>query len=115
MATSGLVGMRWKYDPETDILDIYLARGRVVGSHRLAEDVVIDLAADGRVLTLEILDPQRRLPSIRDHGTGRIEVGPGPLLRFRLEDSLAAESDRLNSYVDEALSLLEKVIGLVPA
>ena len=107
--------MRWKYDPETDVLDIYLARGKVVGSHRLADDVVIDLAADGRVLALEVLGARERLPSIPSHRTGRIEVGPEPLLRLRLDGALGEESERLKSYVDEALDLLKKLFGLVPA
>ena len=107
--------MRWQYDAQTDTLDVKLADGEVAGSHRLGEDVVVDIANDGQVVAIEVLGASARLPAIRGHVSGRIEVGPEPLLAFRVSGPLADEEPGLRTHVEQALTLLEKIIGLVPA
>jgi uncharacterized protein YuzE len=52
--------MRITYDPKVDALYIRFVDERVeVTTHRLAEDVAVNYAPDGRIVGIEVLDASR--------------------------------------------------------
>ena len=48
--------MKVIYDRETDTLSLILAEGPVAESDELREGLVIDYAANGRIVSVEVLD-----------------------------------------------------------
>ncbi len=48
--------MRLIYDPETDTLSLILREGKVAESDELREGIIVDYGADGRIVSLEVLD-----------------------------------------------------------
>lgn len=48
--------MRVLYDPETDTVDIVLNDRQIIESDETRPGVIIDYAADGSVVSIEILD-----------------------------------------------------------
>ncbi len=48
--------MKVIYDPETDTLSIILKDVKVVESDEVRDGVIVDYGADGKVVSIEILD-----------------------------------------------------------
>lgn len=55
--------MRLEYDPEADALYLRFKRGRVSETVEVADNVFVDLDAEGVPLGIEILFVSRRYPS----------------------------------------------------
>ena len=54
--------MKIEYDSEVDALYIQFQPGKVKLSKKILEGIVLDIAKDGRIFGLEILDASRRIP-----------------------------------------------------
>ena len=54
--------MKIEYDPEVDALYLQFQPGKVKKSKKILEGIVLDLAKDGRIFGIEILDASRRIP-----------------------------------------------------
>ena len=63
--------MKIDYDPEVDALYIQFQPGKVKQSRKILEGVVLDIAKDGRIFGIEILDASRRIPLSQ---IGRVNV-----------------------------------------
>lgn len=48
-------------DPEVDAALVYLGRGKIAESAEIKSDLIIDYAAHGRILAMEILSASRQL------------------------------------------------------
>ena len=105
--------MRWKYEPQWDILNVWMAEGKTSGSTRVPPDVIVDLADDGRVLALEILDVSEQIPFIRERPEGEVIARPEPLWPFRLQASIGEERERLIAYVKHIISVLNALTSPV--
>ncbi len=106
--------MDWHYDSQWDILTVNLDDGTVGGSTKLSvPEVIVDLADDGRVLSLEILDALDRLPHIQERPQGEVVAGSDPLWPFQLKGSIREESERLTTYVDHILSIVNALTSPV--
>jgi uncharacterized protein YuzE len=69
-------GMRWQYDSQVDILNVWLDKGKIAGSTKLSDpEAVIDLSADGRVVALEIFDSSEQVPHIHHRPQGEVIAG----------------------------------------
>ncbi len=53
--------VRVEYDSKVDAMYIWLRKARYEISEELAENVVIDLDKDGRIIGIEILDAAKKL------------------------------------------------------
>ena len=58
--------MRVQYDPSADAMYIRLAGGTVADSDEVREGVVLDYAAAGKVLGIELLDVSKRADNPRE-------------------------------------------------
>ncbi len=54
--------MKIEYDQEVDALYIQFQPGKVKQSKKILEGVVLDIAKDGRIFGIEILDASQRIP-----------------------------------------------------
>ena len=53
--------MKTIYDPKADALYVRFADTQVAESEEVAEGVVLDFDADGRIVAIEVLDARRHL------------------------------------------------------
>ncbi|AZU04327.1 hypothetical protein X907_1796 [Glycocaulis alkaliphilus] len=53
--------MNWRYDHEADAAYLRLTDAKVVESDEVADDIVIDLDADNKIVGIEVLHASRRL------------------------------------------------------
>ena len=53
--------MRTSYDPEADALYVRFAEAPIVESEEVADGVVLDLDADGRIVAIELLDASKHI------------------------------------------------------
>jgi len=53
--------MKTSYDPEADALYVRFADAAVVESEEVADGVVLDFNADGRIVAFELLDARKHL------------------------------------------------------
>jgi uncharacterized protein YuzE len=53
--------MRTSYDPEADALYVRFAEASIVESEEVADGVVLDLDADGRIVAIELLDASKHI------------------------------------------------------
>jgi uncharacterized protein YuzE len=53
--------MRTSYDPEADALYVRFADASIVESEEVADGVVLDLDADGRIVAIELLDASKHI------------------------------------------------------
>jgi uncharacterized protein YuzE len=53
--------MKTTYDPEADALYVRFADAAVVESEEVADGVVLDFDAEGRIVAFELLDARRHL------------------------------------------------------
>jgi len=53
--------MKTIYDSETDALYVRFADTPVIESEEVAEGVILDFDADGRIVAIEVLDASRHL------------------------------------------------------
>jgi uncharacterized protein YuzE len=106
--------MFWKYDADWDILNVRLADGKIGGSTKLSmPEVIVDLADDGRVLALEILDASEQMPHINERPQGEVTAGSSPLWPFQLKASIGEESERLTAYVKHIITVLNALTSPV--
>ncbi len=99
--------MRWEYDPEHGgLLFVRLAEGQVEGTIRLDADTLVDVASDGLVLGIEVLNGEERLPFLKDHSRGSIEVAPEPLLAFFVSRNDAKNRELLARFVEHVIGIL---------
>ena len=54
--------MKIEYDSEVDALYVQFQSGKVKKSKKVLEGIVLDIAKDGRIFGIEILDASRRIP-----------------------------------------------------
>ena len=54
--------MKVKYDKEVDILYIRLSDGLVIESDEDKPGIILDYAADGSIVAIEILDASKKFP-----------------------------------------------------
>ena len=69
--------MRVTYDPATDTLRLVLAEGPIRESVEEPSGVILDYAADGRLVALEVLDASSRVDEV---DAVRLEVAGRPPL-----------------------------------
>jgi len=55
--------MRTSYDPEADALYVRFAEASIVESEEVADGVVLDLDAEGRIVAIELLDASKHIAS----------------------------------------------------
>ena len=55
------VKMRVIFDPETDTLSLILREDKIAESDEIREGVIIDYSADGRIVSMEILDASEQI------------------------------------------------------
>lgn len=55
------MAMKTIYDAEADALYVRFAEASVVESEEVAEGVVLDFDADGRIVAIEVLDASKHL------------------------------------------------------
>ena len=73
--------MKLSYDPEVDALYIRLTDKRVqVTTHRLSEEVAVNMGPDGQVIGIEVLDASSTI------------FGDGPARTIQLENLTALPS-----------------------
>ncbi len=53
--------MRVRYDPDTDTLSVVFKDSPIVESAEAARGLIVDLDADGSVVSLELLDASERV------------------------------------------------------
>jgi uncharacterized protein YuzE len=53
--------MRTSYDPEADALYVRFAEASIVESEEVADGVVLDLDAEGRIVGIELLDASKHV------------------------------------------------------
>jgi uncharacterized protein YuzE len=53
--------MRTSYDPEADALYVRFAEASIVESEEVADGVVLDLDAEGRIVAIELLDASKHI------------------------------------------------------
>ena len=53
--------MRVIFDPETDTLSLILREDKIAESDEIREGVIIDYSADGRIVSMEILDASEQI------------------------------------------------------
>ena len=54
--------MKISFDPEADALYIQFQTGKIKHTRKVSDGVMVDIAKDGRVFGIEILDASRRIP-----------------------------------------------------
>ncbi|KKK66894.1 hypothetical protein LCGC14_2959510 [marine sediment metagenome] len=54
--------MKVIYDPETDTLSIILNDAKIVESDEIRDGVIVDYGAEGKVVSIEILDASEHTP-----------------------------------------------------
>lgn len=54
--------MKMTYDPDADAMSIRFQEGDYEISEEVLDDVIVDLATDGTILSIEILNVRQRLP-----------------------------------------------------
>ena len=54
--------MKIEFDREADALYIQFQSGKVKESVKIREGIVVDIAKDGRIFGIEILDASQRIP-----------------------------------------------------
>ena len=69
--------MRVRFDPEADALYIRLAEWEINESEEVRPGIVLDYDVDGRVVGIEVLGVQQRLPEARPAIT-EMEVATAP-------------------------------------
>jgi len=57
--------MKVVYDPETDTLTFLFRDEPVAGSDELREGLIIDYSADGRIVSMEVLDASQHVAEPR--------------------------------------------------
>lgn len=64
--------MRITYDPVADAMNIQFQKGTYNTSKKVAEDIIIDMTKNGKLISIEILDVSKRMPkkSIKDITVG---------------------------------------------
>lgn len=106
--------MHWEYDAEHGgLLYVRLAEGQVDGTIRLDEETLVDVAPDGRVLGIEVLNGEQRLPHLRHYPHGTIEAGPEPLLALSVPQNDEAARKRLAAFVEHVLGVLRALTAPV--
>jgi uncharacterized protein YuzE len=55
--------MRTHYDPDADALYVRFAEAPVVESEEVAEGVVLDFDAEGRIVAIEVIEASKHLTS----------------------------------------------------
>jgi uncharacterized protein YuzE len=53
--------MKLEYDPKVDALYVRFGAGRIAESEEVSPGIVFDFDAEGRIVSLEILDARRKL------------------------------------------------------
>jgi uncharacterized protein YuzE len=53
--------MKTTYDPEADALYVRFAEAAIVESEEVADGVVLDFDAEGRIVAIEVLDASKHL------------------------------------------------------
>jgi uncharacterized protein YuzE len=59
----GIEAMRTHYDADADALYVRFAEAAVVESEEVAEGVVLDFDAEGRIVAIELIDGSKHLAS----------------------------------------------------
>ena len=57
--------MKTIYDPKTDTLSIELRPGPIAESDEVRPGIILDYDAEGKLVSLEILDASRQVPNAR--------------------------------------------------
>lgn len=55
--------MKITYDPKADAMNIVFQKGKYSISKEMSNGVILDLTKDGKVISIEILDVSKRMPS----------------------------------------------------
>lgn len=65
--------MKISYDPKVDVMYIRFKSGKYDHTKKITDEILVDLAKDGKVLGLEILDAKNQFGEIKP---GKIEFSP---------------------------------------
>ena len=65
--------MKISYDPKVDAMYIRFKNGRYDHTKKITDEILIDMAKDGKILGLEILDAKKQFGEIKP---GKIEFSP---------------------------------------
>ena len=65
--------MKISYDPKVDAMYIRFKNGKYDHTRKITEEIMVDLAKDGKVLGLEILDAKKQFGDIKPE---KIEFSP---------------------------------------
>ena len=55
--------MKISYDPEADVMNIELAKGKYDVSREISKSIIVDEDKNGKVLAIEILDASVNIPA----------------------------------------------------
>jgi uncharacterized protein YuzE len=59
--------MRTSYDPEADALYLRFVEASIVESEEVADGVVLDFDAEGRIVAIELLEASKHLARLSPH------------------------------------------------
>lgn len=60
-----MIPMKISYDPKVDAMYVYFRKRKYDHTKKVTEDILVDVAADGKVLGLEILDAKSQIGEIK--------------------------------------------------
>lgn len=66
--------MRITYDKKADVIDIKFQEGRYSISKEVGDGIIVDYTKSGKVISIEILDASKRVPSSSIREIGRIPI-----------------------------------------
>jgi len=60
---------KYTYDPEANALYIHVRADKIASQREYSQDIIVDLAFDGSVVGIEVLDPNADLqPVVKEYG-----------------------------------------------
>lgn len=102
--------MRWEYESgHGGLLYIRLTEGKVGGTIPLDDNTLVDVADDGHILGIEILNGEERLPYLKYYPKGAIEAEPEPLQTFFIIRNDKADRQLLFSFVQHVVNILSSL------